>query len=293
MADVRNGRCGNDPIRTGPGRDAECPDREGGGVRLLQVDAFTTERFRGNPAAVCVLDEPREDGWLAAVAREMNLSETAFLERRTEGWGLRWFTPVTEVDLCGHATLASAHALWEMQLAGPDDTLHFHTRSGVLTARRDDAGIVLDFPAEPATTVPWVVPLLEALPVATPVAFARNRFDYLVEVADAAQVRELRPDMVRLAAVPTRGVIVTARADADGFDFISRWFGPRVGVDEDPVTGSAHCCLGPWWADRLGRTELRGVQASSRGGTVGVRVLGERVELIGQAVTVVRGELVT
>jgi PhzF family phenazine biosynthesis protein len=262
-------------------------------VRLVQVDAFTSEPFRGNPAAVCVLEGARDDEWLAAVAREMNLSETAFLERREDGWDLRWFTPVTEVDLCGHATLASAHVLWEAELAAPGETLRFHTRSGVLTARREHDGIVLDFPAEPATTVPWVTPLLEALPVATPVAFARNRFDYLVEVADAAQVRALRPDMARLATVPTRGVIVTARADSGNYDFVSRWFGPRVGVDEDPVTGSAHCCLGPWWAERLGRTELRGLQVSARTGTVGVRVLDERVELIGNAVTVLHGELAT
>lgn len=262
-------------------------------MRLVQVDAFTSEPFRGNPAAVCVLESPRDDDWMAAVAREMNLSETAYLERRDDGWGLRWFTPATEVDLCGHATLASAHALWEMQLAAPGETLRFHTRSGELTARREADGIVLDFPAEPATTVPWVKPLLEALGIAVPVAFARNRFDYLVEVGDAAQVHDLRPDMALLAEVPTRGVIVTARSESGEWDFVSRWFGPRVGVDEDPVTGSAHCCLGPWWAERLGRTELRGFQASARSGTVGVRVLGDRVELIGSAVTVLRGELVT
>jgi PhzF family phenazine biosynthesis protein len=262
-------------------------------MRLVQVDAFTSEPFRGNPAAVCVLDNVRDDEWLGAVAREMNLSETAYLERRNDGWSLRWFTPATEVDLCGHATLASAHALWEMELATPGEVLHFHTRSGVLTARQEGGGIVLDFPAEPAATVPWVMPLLEALSIAAPVAFARNRLDYLVEVADAEQVRALRPDMARLAAVPTRGVIVTARADTGDFDFVSRWFGPRVGVAEDPVTGSAHCCLGPWWAERLGRTALRGLQLSARTGSVGVRVLGERVELIGNAVTVLRGELVT
>lgn len=261
-------------------------------MRLVQVDAFTSEPFRGNPAAVCVLEGERDDAWLAAVAREMNLSETAFVEARADGWALRWFTPVTEVDLCGHATLASAHALWELQLAAPGAPLRFHTRSGVLTARREGAAIVLDFPAEPAATVPWVMPLLDALGVAAPVAFARNRVDYLIEVSDAQQVRGVRPDMVKLAEVPTRGVIVTARSDSPDRDFVSRWFGPRVGVPEDPVTGSAHCCLGPWWAERLGRTSLRGLQASERGGTIDVRVLGERVELIGHAVTVLRGELV-
>ena len=261
-------------------------------MRLVQVDAFTSEPFRGNPAAVCVLEAPREDEWMGAVAREMNLSETAFLERRDDGWGLRWFTPVTEVDLCGHATLASAHALWELDIAPPAAPLQFHTRSGVLTARREGGGILLDFPAEPAATVPWVMPLLEALGLPAPVAFARNRFDYLVEVADAAQLRALRPDMARLAQVPTRGVIVTSPSDSADRDFLSRWFGPRVGVDEDPVTGSAHCCLGPWWAERLGRADLRALQASDRGGTLEVRVRGARVELIGNAVTVMRGELV-
>lgn len=262
-------------------------------MRLLQIDAFTTTPFEGNPAAVCVLEDARDDAWMSAVAREMNLSETAFLERRQDGWGLRWFTPAVEVDLCGHATLASAHALWELQLAAPSETLRFHTRSGVLTARREPGGIVLDFPAERAVTVPWVKPVLDALGVDTPVSFAQNRFDYVVEVASADQVRALRPDMARLAEAPVRGVVVTARADSNDCDFVSRWFGPRVGVDEDPVTGSAHCCLGPWWAERLGRTELRGVQMSARGGSVGVRVLGDRVELIGNAVTVLRGELLT
>ena len=260
-------------------------------MRLFQVDAFTTEAFRGNPAAVCILDAARDGDWMAAVAREMNLSETAFLERRADGWGLRWFTPAIEVELCGHATLASAHVLWETDIAAPDETIRFDTLSGVLAARRAGDRIVLDFPAEPATTVPWVVPLLEALAVAEPVGFARNRFDYLVEVADAAQVRALRPDMTLLATVPTRGVIVTARSDTDEFDFVSRWFGPRSGVDEDPVTGSAHCCLGPWWAERLGRDDLRAIQLSARSGVLGVRVLDGRVELAGNAVTVLRGEL--
>ena len=256
------------------------------------VDAFTAERFRGNPAAVCVLREERPDDWLAAVAREMNLSETAFLQRRPDGWSLRWFTPAVEVDLCGHATLASAHVLWEDGLAAAAETLRFHTRSGVLTARREARGIVLDFPSEPAAPADAPPGLLDALGVSDPVAVARNRFDYLIEVKSTEQVRTLAPDMTALAHIPTRGVVVTARADGAEHDFISRWFGPRVGVDEDPVTGSAHCCLGPWWAERLQRTELRGYQASARGGSVGVRVLGERTELIGSAVTVLRGELI-
>lgn len=261
-------------------------------MRLLLVDAFAAEPFRGNPAAVCVLERDADDSWMAAVAGEMNLSETAFLQRRGDDWRLRWFTPVTEVDLCGHATLASAHGLWELGLASSHEPLRFHTRSGLLTAVYNLEGIRLDFPAEPAAPAPSVPALLDAIGVQRPVAFSRNRFDYVVEVADADQVRAVTPDMARLAAVETRGVVVTARSDTVDHDFISRWFGPRVGVPEDPVTGSAHCCLGPYWAERLGRTELRGYQASARGGTVGVRVRGGRVDLIGSAITVLRGELV-
>jgi PhzF family phenazine biosynthesis protein len=263
------------------------------GMTLLQVDAFTDVPFRGNPAAVCLLDGPRDDSWMAAVAREMNLSETAFLLPDDDAWQLRWFTPAVEVDLCGHATLASAHAIWEEALAPADTLLRFRTRSGELTARREDAAVVLDFPAEPATPVPAAAGLLDALGNPNVVAVARNRVDWLVEVGSASEVRALSPDMAALARIDARGVIVTAADDGGDHDFVSRWFGPRVGVEEDPVTGSAHCCLGPWWAVRLGRTTLRGYQASARGGTVGVRVLGQRVELIGRAVTVLRGRLLT
>jgi PhzF family phenazine biosynthesis protein len=260
--------------------------------KIVQVDAFTDRPFHGNPAAVCVLERERPDDWLAAVAREMNLSETAFLRPRQDGWALRWFTPAVEVDLCGHATLASAHALWEGGLAAPAQPLRFHTRSGELTARQDGDSIVLDFPAEPAAEVDAPAGLLDALGASSAVRVARNRFDYLVELSDASAVRAVHPDMTALARIDMRGVMVTAAADDGHHDFVSRWFGPRVGVPEDPVTGSAHCCLGPWWSAVLGVTELRGYQASARGGTVGVRVLGERVELIGRAVTVLRGELV-
>jgi PhzF family phenazine biosynthesis protein len=259
-------------------------------VRILQIDAFTDRPFTGNPAAVCVLDATAADEWLAAVAREMNLSETAFLLRRPDGWSLRWFTPAIEVDLCGHATLASAHAIWEEGLDS-GAVLHFHTRSGVLTATRDADGIVLDFPAQPATPAEAPPGLLEALGVIAPVAVASNGADWLVELPDADGVRSLHPDMRRLAAVEARGVMVTARADDGVHDFVSRWFGPRVGVDEDPVTGSAHCCLGPWWATHLQRDVLRGYQTSARGGTVLVRLRGDRVLLTGRAVTVLRGEL--
>jgi PhzF family phenazine biosynthesis protein len=218
----------------------------------------------------------------------MNLAETAFLHREGPAWRLRWFTPAVEVDLCGHATLASAHVLWEDGHASRGERLRFQTRSGELGAALRDGWIELDFPAEPALPVVAPPHLLEAL--GTTGTVARNRMDYLIEVVDETVVRRLAPDLGRLRLVPARGVVVTARAAAP-YDFVSRFFGPAVGVDEDPVTGSAHCALGPWWAARLGRTTLTGFQASARGGVVRVEVRGERVGLLGQAVTVLRGEL--
>lgn len=257
-------------------------------TRLVQVDAFTDRPFAGNPAAVCVLPGPRDEHWMQHVATEMNLAETAFLHREGAAWRLRWFTPAVEVDLCGHATLASAHVLWEEGHAGPGERLTFLTRSGALGAAPRDGWIELDFPAEPALPVAAPPHLLEALGVTGTVA--RNRMDFLVEVAEEAIVRRLTPDLAALRLIPARGVVVTARAAAP-YDFVSRFFGPAVGVDEDPVTGSAHCALGPWWAERLGRPSLTGFQASTRGGVVRVEVRGDRVALLGQAVTVLRGEL--
>src|SRR5919108_5402911 len=263
-------------------------------IKQYQVDAFATRVFEGNPAAVCPLADWVRDEVLQAIAEENNLSETAFFVPTERGFHLRWFTPVAEVDLCGHATLASAHVLWEDGVAQPTEQLRFHTRSGWLDARREPNGIVLDFPAVRAESISCPRSLLAALGIPAPVATARNRMDVLIEVGSAAEVRQLTPDFAALAAVDprARGVIVTALADDGEHDIVSRFFAPAVGVNEDPVTGSAHCCLGPWWAERLGRTELRALQASPRGGVLGVRVKGERVELIGQAVTVMRGELV-
>jgi predicted PhzF superfamily epimerase YddE/YHI9 len=257
---------------------------------ITVIDAFTDAPYAGNPAAVCVLPGPADETWMALVAREMGLSETAFLYREDDAWRLRWFTPTVEVDLCGHATLAAAHALWEQALARPDGPIRFRTRSGELAARRVGGGVELDFPAQPAA--PLAEPpagLAEALGAA-PVWLGRNRFDLLAELAAEAAVRDLRPGLEALAALPYRGIIVTARGSG-AYDFVSRFFAPRAGVPEDPVTGSAHCCLGPFWAERLGRTELTGYQASARGGVVGVRVAGSRVALRGLAVTVLRGEL--
>lgn len=257
---------------------------------IVQVDAFTDRPFAGNPAAVCILDAPREEQWMRDVAAEMNLSETAFLHRRDDGWSLRWFTPEVEVDLCGHATLASAHVLWQDGHLPPDAQARFHTRSGLLTAARQGAWIVMDFPAKPEQAAPAPDGLEQALGV-RPVYTGRSQFDWLVEVESEAVVRALKPDLGLLARVDARGVIVTARGADGAHDFVSRFFAPRVGVPEDPVTGSAHCVLAPFWAARLGRDALTGFQASRRGGLVRVRVAGDRVELGGQAVTVMRGEL--
>ena len=262
---------------------------------IIQVDAFTAQPFRGNPAAVCVLDGPADELWMQNVAREMNLSETAFLyplgdDPAEAGFNLRWFTPAVEVDLCGHATLAAAHVLWERGHLPPDTAVSFHTKSGLLAARRQGDWIELDFPAEPESPVEPPPALLEALGV-EPLHLGKNRMDYLVELPAEAQVRGLRPDLSLLLTFPHRGVIVTSRAESPDYDFVSRFFAPQVGIAEDPVTGSAHCCLGPYWQGRLGRAELMAYQASARGGEVRVRVEGDRVYLSGQAVSVLQGEL--
>jgi len=260
-------------------------------LRITQVDAFTAVPFAGNPAAVCILPAPREAEWMQSVALEMNLSETAFLVRREDGsYDLRWFTPAVEVDLCGHATLASAHVLWEEGHLEPAAQARFHTRSGLLTADRSGPWIELDFPAQPEESCEAPEGLEEALGAAT-VYVGRNRFDYLVELESEEAVRGLRPDHGRLKRLPVRGVIVTARSSSS-YDFVSRFFAPASGIDEDPVTGSAHCCLGPFWGARLRRTEFMAYQASPRGGEVRVRLVGDRVMLGGQAVTVLRGDLV-
>ena len=257
-------------------------------LKITQIDSFTATPFAGNPAAVCLLPEPRDLSWMQAVAREMNLSETAFLVRQTDGFDLRWFTPSVEVDLCGHATLASAHALWEEGTLPLDKQARFHTRSGLLTADRAGDWIEMDFPAKLESPTPAPDGLIEALGV-TPKYIGKNVFDYLVELDSEETVRSLKPNFSLLQKLPVRGVIVTSRAK--DYDFISRFFAPGSGVQEDPVTGSAHCCLGPFWGSRLNKTEFVAFQASSRGGVVRVRLDGDRVHLSGQAVTVLRCEL--
>lgn len=260
-------------------------------IRIVTVDAFTDVPFAGNPAAVCVLSEPRPDDWLRNVAREMNLSETAFLVPRNGEFDLRWLTPAVEVDLCGHATVASAHVLWEDKHLPAGKQARFHTRSGLLTADRRGDWIELDFPVKLAAAATPPPELLPALGIRSPLAVAKNAFDYLVEIDSEQELRTLRPDHSILRKIPVRGVIVTAKSSTAGFDFISRFFAPGSGVDEDPVTGSAHTALGPYWGPKLGKTEMTAYQASTRGGVVRVRLNGDRIILGGQAVTVLHGTL--
>ncbi|HEX4600144.1 MAG TPA: PhzF family phenazine biosynthesis protein [Gemmatimonadales bacterium] len=261
------------------------------GLPIVQVDAFTSRAFAGNPAAVCVLPAPREERWMQDVAREMNVSETAFLHPQDDGYALRWFTPAIEVALCGHATLASAHVLWQEGHLAPGRQARFHTQSGLLTADRRAEWIELDFPATPAAPAPTPTGLAAALG-ASPRWVGRARFDYVVEVESEEVVRALAPDFAALERVEARGVVVTSRASTPGYDFVSRFFAPRAGVREDPVTGSTHCALMPFWSERLHKTALTAYQASPRGGVIRLRLEGDRVVLGGQAVTVLRGELV-
>jgi PhzF family phenazine biosynthesis protein len=257
---------------------------------IFVVDAFAERAFAGNPAAVCLLPSPGDAAWMQLVAREMSLSETAFVVPRADGdFDLRWFTPKVEVDLCGHATLGSAHVLWEAGRLDQGRAARFHTRSGVLTAVRAGDLVRIDLPAHPPKEAPLPEGIESAL--GARVAWAgRSRFDVLVELESEEAVRSLAPDVAALARVEGRGFIVTARARGE-YDFVSRFFAPRVGVPEDPVTGSAHSVLGPFWSARLGKGELRAFQASARGGVVHVSMNGERVGLGGRAVMISRGEL--
>jgi PhzF family phenazine biosynthesis protein len=257
---------------------------------IFQVDAFSDKLFAGNPAAVCVLGEAADEKWMQHLANEMNLSETAFLVQQEDGYNLRWFTPAVEVELCGHATLASAHILWEQGFLAPDNTARFYTKSGLLSAVRKDTWIELDFPAEPEKQTEIPQDLFKAF--GTPAQYVgKNRFDFILEFESAETVRKISPDFTLLSALSARGFIVTSGSDDGTYDFVSRFFAPAAGVNEDPVTGSAHCCLGPYWAKKLRKNELTGYQASARGGVVKVRVGDDRVYISGQAVTVMRGTL--
>ena len=262
--------------------------------RITQVDAFTAAPFAGNPAAVCVLPAIHDDGWMQNVAKEMNLSETAFLVRQADGFSLRWFTPTVEMALCGHATLASAHVLWEEGHLAPDAEARFHTLSGLLTATLQDGWITMNLPTHTFQPIDPPPALGAALHV-TPLAVVKGEQAddmYLVEVESEEIVRALAPDFASLATLPGHGIIVTSRATASpAYDFVSRFFAPKIGIDEDPVTGAAHCYLTPYWAHKLGKEQLNAYQASPRGGVLRVRLDGARTWLSGQAVTVLRGEL--
>lgn len=266
---------------------------------IIQVDAFTSQPFAGNPAAVCVLPTPQDPQWMQNVAQEMNLSETAFLVKQIGGFDLRWFTPTTEVDLCGHATLASAHVLWSEGHLAPDAEARFQTRSGLLTANLQaqsskERWIELNFPAILTVAVPVPPNLSAALGVSIEQVY-EGALGLVVEVDSEATVRNIQPNFELLKTIPCHGVIVTSQADAtsrvNSFDFVSRYFAPNFGINEDPVTGSAHCCLAMFWHDRLHKTEFLAYQASARGGIMKVRCEGDRVFLGGQAITVLRGEL--
>ncbi len=265
-----------------------------GGMLLFLVDAFTDAPFKGNPAAVCIMDGPKPDGWMMRLAAEMNLSETAFLEPRADGYGLRWFTPKTEVTLCGHATLASAHVLWEEKREPAGKTILFHTASGELAAARNGSLIEMDFPAriaKPAEENAEVNASLGVSPVFTGKYETARGDIYLIGVDSDGTVRGLKPDFPRLLSTKARSVIVTAASSDGRYDFVSRYFAPAVGINEDPVTGSSHCCLAPYWSGVLGKRELTGFQASGRSGTVRCAYNGDRVLIGGNAVTVFRAEL--
>jgi PhzF family phenazine biosynthesis protein len=261
-------------------------------IDIVVVDAFTDRPFSGNPAAVCLLTEPASDMWMHSIAAEMNLSETAFIVPTAGGWSLRWFTPTVEVDLCGHATLASAHVLWADGHVAAGVTIAFHTKSGVLTCKRAIGGpIEMDFPADPPTLVKNLpAALISALGV-SPIAVARGRSIYLVEVASEGDVLRVAPDFSKLRGIDAVDFIVTAQSEKEDTDIVSRFFAPAVGINEDPVTGAAHCTLACYWGDKLGRDTLVGYQASARGGTVLMRRREMRIILGGQAVTVMRSTL--
>lgn len=263
-------------------------------MQISIVDAFTSTPFKGNPAAVCLLEgRVLDDAQMQQIAREMNLSETAFVTRRDDDtFDLRWFTPQVEVALCGHATLATAHILWEQKVLAPHETARFHTQSGILTATREsDEWFTLDFPAKDVVSAPeWRAELERVLDVES-VFVGRNEFDFVVEVESEKLVRSLKPDFSALLELPLRSVCVTGAATTNGFDFVSRFFAPRVGVNEDPVTGSAHCALAPYWCGRLNKTEFGAYQASARGGVLQIQLHAKRVLISGQCVTVLRGEL--
>lgn len=258
---------------------------------IYTVDAFAEKPFAGNPAAVCILPDVIEESLMQKIAFEMNLAETAFVLKQPDGFSLRWFTPTAEVDLCGHATLASANILWKTGICNEKEMIRFHTKSGVLTTRKENGVIEMDFPAISEKEIDYPIELIDSIGGAKPKYVGMTKWNYLIELENEKAVRDVVPDFNAMLNLPGWGTIVTARASMDGYDFVSRFFAPEKGVPEDPVTGSAHCALGPYWQKRLGKNEFKAYQASERGGTVGVRVEGDRVFLSGSAVTVIKGEI--
>jgi PhzF family phenazine biosynthesis protein len=260
-------------------------------IPIYTVDAFTDKPFSGNPAGVCPLDEPIDDKTMQQIALEMNLSETAFLQKMGEGtYNLRWFSPTVEVDLCGHATLASSHILWETGMEDKSTTLQFHTRSGLLKGNYYKGEIGLDFPLVESKQVEIPEVLTKALGV-KPVNLHMTKWYYIAELDSEDSVRKVKPDFTLLGSLEAWGTIITARATMPGYDFVSRFFAPAKGIPEDPVTGSAHCALGPYWSHKLGKDAFKAYQASARGGTLGVKVTKDRVLLTGFAVTVLTGTI--
>lgn len=262
-------------------------------IRCFQVDAFAAEPFHGNPAAVCLLETEAPTQWMQAVANEMNLSDTAFVWPEGKKFGLRWFTPKVEVDLCGHATLATAHVLWSEGIVPDGEPIEFASKSGPLFARRHNGDIELEFPADHVTEViphPEMLTALGVCPSETKFV-GHSKFDILLEVTTEEVLRGIQPDFALLGTVPTRGIIVTSISNAADHDFVSRFFAPAAGILEDPVTGSAHCALATYWSAKLHRLELTALQASTRSGVINTRLEGERVFLGGKAVTVLVGEL--
>jgi PhzF family phenazine biosynthesis protein len=257
---------------------------------IYTVDAFTDKPFSGNPAAVCILDNPLDESIMQKIAFEMNLSETAFLHRENDAYRLRWFTPAVEVDLCGHATLASSHILWETSILKTNEPANFQTRSGLLTSVKNHDGIEMDFPLIEESEIKSPPELDKALGV-KPLYTGMTKWNYVVELDSENTVRSINPDFDLLQRLPAWGTIITAKASIPGYDFVSRFFAPEKGVKEDPVTGSAHCVLGPFWQKRLNKNIFKAYQASQRGGTVGVKVENNRVYLSGKAVTVLKATL--
>ncbi len=259
-------------------------------LKLYTVDAFTDKPFAGNPAAVCILEKELAETQMKKIAFEMNLSETAFVRKTGVVYSLRWFTPDSEVDLCGHATLATSHILWQTGLHDKSETISYETRSGILKARQVNGKIELDFPIDKEHPIDIPGVLVETLG-AKPVYLGMTKWSYLAEMDSEEKVRNINPDFEKMESLEAWGVMITARSASKDIDFVSRFFAPRKGVQEDPVTGSAHCALGPYWAKKLGKNKLKAYQASERGGYLDVNVEGERVKLLGSAVTVIEGKI--